>query len=206
MWNRYSFLNGSWEEKGVFGPRLEISKKHLVFLWRMSPVLETDFTVEKDGEKYRLIPKENGLRYSPAEPPYGTLTSLFWENGKITAEKEYPVTGKDIEVLEKVESTRFRNVKIVDREYFPLLEGNWLDENGYRLTFNHGILSANGKREKIHAVRGNASGEISIVSADPAVTELFGFSRFRLLGDVLEANVLVCDAAPVILHFRKEEK
>ena len=201
-----SEINGNWEERGVIGTRIEISDRKITILWRNSPVLQTTFSTKNDGEKAVLVLKDNKLRYSPTGQAYAEVSSIFYEDGKLTFNEMFPISGASSSVLTKTENSRYGNYTIADKEVFDLLDGEWEDEQGYcRLRFSRGKLTMGGETIKIHALKSNGypDGEYKIANDDPSKYDVFYFSNMMFREGLITAFVPVCDAPSINMVFHR---
>ena len=204
-------LDGNWEVPGIIGTRIEIVKSKLTVLWRNSPVLTTHFTCEKalEGKRIDLRLKETGLRYTASQKDYARIASLYWQDGKLYMEEEFPITGQNFQTLEKTENSRYGNVTVEDRNIFPLLKGTWKDQAGYyELTFSKkDTLTVNGHSFTVHIVRDKYEGPddqtYRIIDQDAAKDGLAGFYRLAYTGGIIRGSIMVCDAPSVEVIFEK---
>lgn len=198
-------FNGAWEERGVIGTRIEIDAPKITILWRNSPVLETKFTLKKRGDDTELVLKKRGLRYERDIREYAEVKELVFHDGKLIFTKDFPITGESAEAIERTEQSRYGNYAIAD-ELLPELQGEWSDEEGFhKLSFLKDTMTINGRKIKIRLLRPNGQdGFIKIADYDPSVYEIFGFSELIYRDGRIFGNMIILDAAPYTVEFRKK--
>ncbi len=208
-------LDGNWEEPFVIGTRVEIRGKKLTLLWRNAPVLETVFSVAKDGEKRFLLLEKTGMRYAGTERDYAQVTDLVYENGKLELTEDFPISGVKVTRLEKTAASRYGNCKIADREVLPLLTGEWAaseeDPPFWRMVFKKDSAVCGGVTRKVRILLfpsdvSPAGRRYRIVDKGPSVDRLFHFSNVVFDGKVITADLPVCDAPAARYFFRKVPK
>lgn len=203
-----ALFNGNWEEPGILGTRLEIEDGKLLVLWRNAPVLKTNFTVKKnDDGSYDAILEETGLRYENSGKDYATVTSLRLTGEELCFEKHFPITGPDSERLKRTENSRYGNYEIVDDEILPLLQGVWKGDNDYDvMKFKGNTLSLDETRSlrvRVLKSKSPSLNEYKIVNEDPSVDCVGYYYNVSFNGAELTAYVMVCDAPPHVIRFRK---
>ena len=205
-------LDGAWEPKNYVGPRVEITGNELVRLWRGSPVLQTEFTAEKQGERTVLCLKKTGLSYEGSSNSYATIRECYFQDGGITFVDEFPISGENSETLYPTQNSRYGNVTIVDEEALLLLQGTWKQadyEDRLKVTGNvmhFGFGKNYTTKTKIVTVRRNweQGDRIYVINENPARSEVGCYENMYLEAGILHACVPVCDAKPVMLSFIKE--
>ncbi len=207
MFGKSEKLDGAWEERGVYGPRIEIAGKRLTVFWRNSPVLETTFTTAARDGATELIPKKRGLRYRNAVTDYAELTGLVFNDGALTVTEYFPITGESKTVLHRTENSRFGNYDFAD-ERFGELAGTWKDGNGYvTLVFKGGKLEINGRKVSVRLLKpkGDCSpyAALRIADSDASVSGWDGMSDFVYDHGVITARIDVCDAPSVTVTFTR---
>ena len=198
---------GNWDERGVVGTRIEITKRTVTILWRGAPVLETRYKAVKDGEKIRLVLKENGMRYAPTSPAYATVTALFYEDYKLHFHEDFPISGPSEAILEPTENNRYGFYSIEDDKVLPLLQGSWAEEGGYfTLTFQKNRMTSERETTGIHVLRSryrNAPEVYKIVNEDAGKEDLL----LDFDGETIEQTIPICDAPrPMKLIYHKVGK
>ncbi len=201
-------LNGAWEERGVFGTRVEIDGKRITVLWQNAPVLETTFQTEESGDGLLLKLKQNGLRYAGAAGDYAAVKQLIYHDGGLTFTKLFLITGESTEQLSRTENSRYGNYAVVN-DVLRDLQGSWKSADGFfSVTIRQDEMTLNGEKTKICVLRSKdphePKGRYVIADRDPSVTDWQGFSRFIYENGVLRANLLVCDAPSKTVVFKKE--
>ena len=209
LFQKKSLLDGAWEEPGVKGTRLEIRGRRLLVLWMNQPVLDTTFTVGSPDEEGRLILslKDTGLRYAPSETAYAEVTALYLKEERLYFEKNFPITGPNIEILTKTERSRYGDYTVCD-EVLGQLRGTWKDAEGFfSLTFSGDTLTVQGQKMPVHALHSNTVPshvrEYRIAHQDAGVHGLAGLTDLIYRDGVLSARIPVCDAPSVELTFTR---
>jgi hypothetical protein len=207
-------LDGAWEPKGYIGPRVEIKGNELVRFWMGAPVLKTEFTEEKQGEKTVLHLKKTALCYEGASSSYAMVKECYVQDGGMTFIDDFPITGESTDTLYPTPNSRYGNVTIVDEQALPLLQGTWkqtdYDANlrffGNVASFGYGGSFRN--KTKIVTVKNNwENGDrIYVINENPAKSDVCQFEGMYLEAGVLHAYIPVCDASPVMISFLKVEK
>lgn len=200
-------FNGNWEEPGVIGTRIEIENGKAVILWRNSPVLKTKFQVrENEDGSLDAIPDENGLRYENDGRVYATVTALRLKDDVLYFEEDFPISGISKTNLKRTNHSRYGNYTVVDGEVLPLLQGKWTCDDGFStLLFKGDSLTLNSAQTvRIRVLKSNSSaGPYKIVNEDPSKYEVGHYYFMDFDGHELTAAIMICDAPPAILHFRK---
>ena len=204
-------LQGAWEP-GHYGPRVEIAGDTYTQLWQAAPVLETRFRTRREGEKLLLLLERDGLRYAGSEKDYARVKAVWLENGALTVLEDFPITGESSEVLQPTRNSRYGNADPAD-ELLPLLEGEWrCDEAdmGFRirdgrLYFHPEGLGEQGTPVILLRTRGDPMSTAELRDRDPAVRGLGMFGRMTLEGNVILAQVFICDGPTRELRFRKAD-
>ncbi len=205
--DRYSEIQGNWEERGVIGTRIEIIGDNLTVLWRGGPVLDTEFTVEEkeDGSQELKLAK-NGLRYEGSSSDYATVTGITFKDGKLVFEEHFPITGPSETVLTRTENNRYGNYEICG-SMFDWLAGSWIDDSGYNtLAFNNDTVTVNGEKIKFVVLkpRWSEKGEYEIRDANASRGLPGGLSSLKTEGDRLTGRINVCDGPSIYLTFNKK--
>ena len=204
-------LDGAWEEPGVIGTRIEIEGSRITVLWRNKPVLETTFTTENAaGSEYDILLSDNKLRYSPSEKPYAEITSLRRTGSGIEKVTEFPISGTDIQLLERTENSRYGNYEIRD-DLLGELQGLWVSGSGSEeIRIDGNMLTAGFRPAEITVLksRSGGCGPYRIVPKDPSVYEFSEYFSIEYYGGKLTARPAILDAPAVTLVFTKkgEEK
>lgn len=208
---RFHELDGAWEPKGYVGPRVEIKGKELVRLWMGSPVLRTEFTVEKQGEKMVLHLKKTALSYEGSSSSYATVKECFVQDGGMTFVDDFPISGESRDTLYPTQNSRYGNVTIVDEQALPLLKGIWKQTDydaeirfqGNVISFGYGYDFKDSTR--IVTVRKNwENGDrIYVINEDPARSDVGCYEDMYLEAGVVHVRIPVCDAKPIFLEFVK---
>ena len=209
---RFQRLDGAWEPKGYIGPRVEIKGNELVRFWMGAPVLKTEFTEEKQGEKTVLHLEKTALSYEGSSSSYATVKECYVQNGGMTFIDDFPITGESTDTLYPTQNSRYGNVTIVDEMALPLLQGTWKQTDyDCRLRFFGNVMSFGlGKnftdKTKIVTVTRNweKGDRIYVINENPARSDIGHYEGMYLEAGVLHAYIPVCDAQPVMLSFIKE--
>ena len=189
-------LNGAWEERGVFGTRIEINGSRIVIYWRSSPVLKTTFkTVEKENG-YELKLRDDGLRNNLTGPAYATVSELLFSDDRLTFTEDFPISGKSVSNFTKTDNNLYGNCVISD-DLLKKLHGTWKTDDGYHeLVFKRNTMSFTGKTVKIHALifSGQNSEFFTIANEDPSIRDWEGFTQFQYKNGVISTSMIVLDA------------
>ena len=213
MFGKTAF-EGDWEEKYVFGPRIEIRGKNITVLWRSSPVLETKFTADKeaDGEGRIYLHLENtGMRYVGAASDYASVAELYLKDEKLYFVEDFPITGISKTEMVRTSNSRYGDYSIEDKKMLPLLAGRWVSERGGVIEIKKNRLTSSwGFESEIRVLHSNGenleSGRYEIVPFDPGKREIGGFAYVRYEGGVISAPLMIHDAPLVPDIYHKEEK
>ena len=209
----YPDLEGAWETDYI-GTRIEIKGDHLTVLHRNRIVLDTNFVLSADGEVKILRLEKINLRYRDDGDDYGVVDKLYLEGNKLHLETTYNITGKDEEILNKTEASRYGDVEIVDEKFLPKLQGRW------KATNSNFILEIKGNvmicryndgtemdRNEITITHNNDESDPNychIVHKDPAIMEgISVFTRFTYTNDKLITYEIILDADSPQLEFEK---
>ena len=201
-------LNGSWEERGVIGDRIEISDNRIVFLWMSGPVLQTTFTIKEENGVKELQLARKGLRYQNASSDYGTVERVYFEDGKLHYVKHFPISGLSESVLTPTERSRYGNVTI-DDTLLKKVQGTWQEaSSGY---FSFEIHKDRLKMQKeIYPIHGAVKPatrhgeEFSLIHQDPSRHRLACFEEMVYADGVIKAYMLVCDLGMQEMIFHKK--
>ena len=190
---------------GSYGLRLELEGSRFLLLWRNSPVLDTKYKLNADGE---LSLKENGLRTAYDNEPYATLTSCRLEGEQIVLTEFFPISGESVTALVRTEHSRYGNVTVVNDTVLPLLQGKWSDERGFiSLSFKGDKVTVNGDRtEYVAAIKYNweTGNNFKIINKDPSKDYIVHFLPFDFDGETLRAGIPVCDAPTMFFILTKK--
>ena len=209
----YPELEGAWETDYI-GTRIEIKGDHLTVLHRNRVVLDTNFVLSADGEVKILRLEKINLRYRDDGDDYGVVDKLYLEGNKLHLETTYNITGKDEEILNKTEASRYGDVEIVDEKFLPKLQGKWKAPNSnFTLEIKGNVMicrysdGTEMDRNEITVTHNNDESDPNychIVHKDPAVMEGIGiFTRFTYTNDKLITYEIILDADSPQLEFEK---
>ena len=134
-------LDGAWQPDN-YGTRVEIAGDRIVILWRSAPVLETKFTVSREGRKKFLKLEKNEMWDTARGHAVGTVTGCYVEDGKMHLLQHYEFAGDDEEILEPTTESRYGDAKLVTEKMMPRLKGTWKssDRGGCTLKIDGGSL------------------------------------------------------------------
>ncbi len=197
--------NGAWEIRGTIGTKIEIDEPKIVVLWRNSPVLSTTFKRKKRDGGEELVLKNRGLRYENSDADYAELRELFYHDGKLEMTEYFPISGLSTDTLTKTENSRYGNYT-VENERLRELKGKWKEKDGsYELEFKGDKMLIDGKKQKICLLRPNSGFPegLKIADSDPSCYGVMDFYEMYYHGDTITASIMVCDAKPIILEFRR---
>ena len=203
-------LNGAWEERGVIGTRIEIEAHRITVLWRNSPVLRTSFREEARDGGVELKLKRGGMRYKGAASDYAELTGLFFHDGKLEMTEFFPITGESKTTLEKTENSRYGSYDVCD-EILKELQGEWKDDGDWStLRFDGDKLVARDGETRVTILRSRSeapeSRRFRVVDRDPSKYEVLYFAHLDYVDGELTGSVMVCDAPPHVMRFKKTGK
>lgn len=209
----YPEIEGAWETDYI-GTRIEINNNHLIILYRNRIVLDTNFKLLTDGEVKILKLEKTSLRYRDDGDDYGVVDKLYLEDNKLHLETTYNITGKDEEILNKTEASRYGDVEIVDEKFLPKLQGKWKAPNSnYTLEIKGNVMicrysdGTEADRSEITVTHNNDESDPNychIVHKDPAITEGVGrFTRFTYENGKLITYEFILDADSPRLEFEK---
>ena len=200
-----SQLNGAWEERGVFGTRIEIDAPHITVLWRSAPVLVTKFSTEECEDGVRLILKKRGLRYEGSYSDYAEMSDIVYKDGRLHIKEYFPITGDSTDILDRTENSRYGDYTVADH-ILGELEGEWAEPEGYfTLVFKKNTLSINDRKIDICVLEPNWNrGVYKIANLDPAKREVGEFAQMDYCCGRLSALIHICDASPMVFEFTKK--
>ena len=198
-------LIGAWEEPGVIGTRIEIDKKNILVLWMNTPVLETKYSIVKDGDEYILKLNKDELKYTQDATPYAIITRLSYKDERLTFSKNFKITGESTDILRKTANSRYGNYEIVDNQFTKELSGLWRsDEFSYELKFSKNKVSNNDSTIKYHVLQNKSyPQEYTLVDEDTSKRGLFEFINVKYTQNIIEATIPVCDAPSIVIRFKK---
>ena len=202
---KYGHLAGNYEEPGVIGTRVEITGNSFTVLWMGSVVLETKFSAnDKNDGSTALTLKNCGLRYAGAASDYAEITSVVFRDGKLTVAERFPITGDSVRTLSPTENNRYGNYDFADAETVPLLQGKWVSDGPFALTFAGDRVTCGGDTVKYRVLRPRWDpAKLILTDADPGKRGLFWFCDVTFAGDAILATVPVCDAPQISMVFRR---
>jgi len=201
-------LEGAWEPKYSWGPRVEIKGKKLTRLWRGSPVLETSFTVRQEGEDLVLDLRYNGMRYSRDAAPYATVEECRFSGGRLLLKDYYPISGPSSEELYPSDYSRYGAFD-PDPELLRYVQGHWESTDGQMYLYIHGSTLEYGykgmRSGRAEVVAGRTrSGGTMIYDKDPSVSGVGTFGRMEVRGEIISTYIPVCDAPNMDVIFRRK--
>ena len=209
----YPDLEGAWEPEYI-GTRIEIKGDHLTILYRNRIVLDTNFALLTDGEVKILRLANNRLSYRDDKDDYAVIDKLYLENNQLHFETTYNIIGKDEEILNKTEASRYGDVEIVDDKFLPKLQGKWKAPNAnFILEIKGNVMicrysdGSEMDRNEITVIHNNDESDPNychIIHKDPAVMEGVGiFTRFTYENGKLITYEIIFDADSPCLEFEK---
>ncbi len=206
-------LDGAWEPKGYIGPRVEIEGKKLTRLWKGTSVLETKFSIEKEGDKTVLKLKNHELRYPNDRKAYATVKECYVQDDTLVLVDDFPITGESRDELVKTENSRYGDVTIVDDEFLPVLQGKWkcttsdmcmeFDGNTVKFGYNDSMVNNSIAIVTVRYRYDFHSGDVYIIDKDPAKEFVGMFGKIVFRGGILSTYIPVCDANPQYMIFEK---
>ncbi len=198
-------LNGAWEPRGYIGPRAEIEGNRIAILWRGLVVLDTTFAVKEENGVVHLMLKETAKRYPDSPKPYAEVTDCRFENGELTIEEYFPITGPSSDTLVRTQNTRYGRGTLLPAVPDELL-GEWVCDD-WRLRLEPHVMFAGFmeamERFDVVALRNESTGEITIRDERPWAD---GFGMFRALtvrGMTIVTYMEITDVTPPPLLFTK---
>lgn len=205
---RYSEkLNGYWEEGYHYYFEIRDGK---FTLRDASKRIAIDTTVKYDakkleaGEKTELEIKDTVLTRSYKGEPMWYITALYYENGEIHMDTHYTITGDDSYVLKKVDHDPFYNFILLDKEYLPRLQGEWVQWHKDKSTKSTLVIKGNEIRFlydgsvlnkcKIHVVAYRSYPQkIFLNNEDLTVSGVGMYSSLDIGQDMITGYEMVCD-------------
>ena len=203
---KYDELNGAWEERGVIGTRIEIYNKEISIFWQNIEVNSTTYVLQKEDEKLILKLKNNELKHKDGRV-YAIVEEISYNNGKLSFIKNFPITGKNEEVLSKTENSRYGNYEICD-DILKEIKGVWTDGSEYmQIEIKNNVLKINGTTQKIHVLKSKSAydNEYKIVDIDPSVSSIGSFSKLLYKDGKIIAQIFVCDVGMESIELYKRK-
>ena len=205
-------LEGAWQPDD-YGTRVEITGDTLLLLWRNAPVLETKFSVSREGGKYVLHLEKTEQRDARDGRVYGHVTGCWVEDGVMHLLQRYEIAGDDEELLRPTKESRYGDVTLVTEKYLPRLRGLWRTKDGGRWELEivgETLRYRDGRegewRETIPIVVTRDTDEperIRIVHRDPSEENVACFFELKYVRDRLVAREIIADGDSPKIVFEK---
>ena len=208
-------LDGAWQPDN-YGTRVEIAGDRIVILWRSAPVLETKFTVSREGRKKVLKLEKTEMWDTARGHAVGTVTGCYVEDGKMHLLQHYEFAGDDEEILEPTTESRYGDAKLVTEKLMPRLKGTWKssDRGGCTLKIEGGSLKWKFGEDEwrgpvdivvVHYNWKDDKDDYSIVDKDASQEYVGDFQAVEFKKGKLTARIHVHDGNAIKYAFEKVE-
>ena len=212
-------LNGYWEEGYHYYFEIRDKKftlrdasKRIVF----ETTVKYDCKKLESGEKTGLEIGETTLAKTYKGEPMWYITGLYYENGEIHMDTHYTIMGDSSYVLHKVDHDPFYNLLVLDKEYLPRLQGEWVrwrkdGSTDETLIIKKNAISYRYQGSEImkcsfHVLAYRSSPETVFLRDEDLTNSNLGmFSQLDVAPDMLSGYEMVCDMSmPLSVFVRRE--
>ena len=220
LFKKYSYkLNGYWEEGYHY--YVEIKDKSLTLRDASKRIvfetsLKYDIKKLEKGEKTDLIIGNTTLAADYKGNPMWWITGFYYENGEIYMKTHYTIMGDSDYVLKKVEHDPFYNYLILDDEYLPRLQGEWVQWRRDKNTKSTLVIKGNDLRflydgSEIHKCRIHAVAyrsdpkKVFLNDFDLTVSGVGMYTSLDVEPDMLTGYEMVCDMSMPLSVFARRD-